>query len=320
MSRARRPLSRAARPRGARLLALAVLAAAAHMSGVGNAAPPVPVPGHVSIGVTGQGDVPGANNPDLIVVRAPDTFTVTIAFATDGVAPAPVTFNRDSVVTVSLVGGSSLGTVVVPAGESSAQAVMSIQSAGNGVVLHADVTGGSRDAKALADGFTAPFDVLIQADRSTDGGPAFLTTDRTTTGCVPDTVNPYCADVSLPFGTTGGYLVSVGLCDGVCPGAHSGRRVVQLLAGLEPQADGRPGATIVFKCDKSKCKGGGVSSYTPLVNLEPSGALAPAPGCNAKGVVIGQDYCVDYVQSKRDGAGDLHMYVLFAIDVRGSCC
>ena len=300
---------------------LAVVAAAAHMSGVSTAAPPAPVPGKVGITVTGQDAVAGANNPDLIVVQAPDTFTVTVDFSTDDEAADPLTFNRDSVVTISVVGGATLGTTVVPAGESSsAPAAFSVAGAANGVVLMADVTGGSRDAKALKNGVTEAFDVLIQAVRSSATGAVKLNTDKTDVGCIPDLLNPYCADVSLPFGTTGGYLLSVGVCDGVCPGARSDRRVVQLLAGLAARDDGQPGATIVFKCDKSKCKGGGVSSYAPLINLKPSGALTPAPACNAKGVVFGQDYCVDYVQSKRDGAGDLHMYVLFAIDVRGSCC
>ena len=29
-------------------------------------------------------------------------------------------------------------------------------------------------------------------------------------------------------------------------------------------------------------------------------------------------YCVDYRQSKRDNAGDLHLYLLFTQDARGS--
>jgi hypothetical protein len=304
---------------------LTVVAAAAHMSGVGHAGPPALVSGSVTVDVAGLAPIGDARNPSAIVVQAPETFAVTVGFvATVG---SPLTFTRDSVVTLSVAaGGVALGalrTIVVPAGASTATlSGFSLSPAGNGVVLGAAVTGGSKDAKALQAGTSAAFDVLLQADRSDSTAPAFVTTDRGATGCVPTEVAPYCADVSLPIGTTHGYLVSVGTCDSVtCPDARTGRRVVQLLAGFPDRSGDAPAATIVFKCDKSKCKGGGVSSYTPLVQLEATGALVPAPSCAAKGVVTSaEQYCVDYVQSKRDGAGDLHMYVLFAVDVRGSCC
>lgn len=319
MSHARRPLSRAARPSVIRLSVLTMVAAVLHMAGASSAGPPVPVEGHVAIAITGEPIVPGANNPTLIIEKG-KPFQVVVSLAEDATG-APLTFNRDSVVTVSISGGAALGTIVVPAGaSSSAPAALTVASAANGVALEAAVTGGAKDAKALTPGTSGSFDVLLETQRSDNGGVARLSTDRSTDTCTPDVATPYCADVSLPFGTTGGYLVSVGTCDGVCPGAAASRRVVQLLAGLAPRTDGAPAATIVFKCDKSKCKGGGVSSYAPLINLAPTGELEPAPRCNAKGSVAGNTHCVDYVQSKRDGAGDLHIYVLFAKDVRGSCC
>ena len=327
MSRVRSPLSAGRRPSVVRLVLLAVVAATAQMAAVGNAAPPPPPPGAVSVSVQGLAPVGNANNPSAIVVQAPDTFLVTVSFR--GIAagsPAP-TFTRDTVVSLTVGSGSvslgSLQTVVVPAGESTVTASgFSLSPAGNNVVLHAAVTGGSRDAKALAPGDTEAFDVLLQAERSSSLAPATTTTERGATACTPTDLAPYCADVLLPIGTTAGYLVSVGTCDDtVCPSVRNGRQVVQLLAGFPQRTGNAPAATIVFKCDKSRCKGGGVSSYTPLINLMPTGGLTPASPCSAKGAVTTEEkYCVDYVQSKRDGAGDVYLYVLFAEDVRGSCC
>jgi hypothetical protein len=102
------------------------------------------------------------------------------------------------------------------------------------------------------------------------------------------------------------------------------QRVVQALfvgpASLPTYSNTTP-AVAVFKCDKSACAGGGVPSYHVSVNLAATGKLETAPPCAAKGVVdAGLDYCVDYRQSKRDIAGDVHLYVLLAHDARMSCC
>ena len=45
--------------------------------------------------------------------------------------------------------------------------------------------------------------------------------------------------------------------------------------------------------------------------------LTPAPECTSKGVVNeGADFCVDYKQSTKDNAGDVHLFVLFTKDGR----
>ena len=63
--------------------------------------------------------------------------------------------------------------------------------------------------------------------------------------------------------------------------------------------------------------------YTLQVSLDGDGPLpsAAAPSCESKGVIQpGHEFCVDYVQSKRDGSGDTYLFLLLARDARGSCC
>ena len=61
---------------------------------------------------------------------------------------------------------------------------------------------------------------------------------------------------------------------------------------------------------------GGKTLYS---SLSPNGALAATPACAAKGVIgADQQTCLDYVQSKRDGSGDTHLYWLVTRDARMS--
>ena len=72
-------------------------------------------------------------------------------------------------------------------------------------------------------------------------------------------------------------------------------------------------------CDKSLCSNGGVPKFDVLIDVTDTGAFALAPDCPSKGVLgATQTSCVDTVQSKRDGAGDLFSVVLFDHDIRGS--
>jgi hypothetical protein len=76
-------------------------------------------------------------------------------------------------------------------------------------------------------------------------------------------------------------------------------------------------ATLVVKCDKSLCAGGGINSYHLGVVLVPGTPEQIAPSCPSKGVVgATQSFCVDYVQSTRDNAGDTHLFLLFVEDAK----
>ena len=320
---------------------LAVVAAAAHMSGVSTAAPP-PVATKISqVLVSGITPPSGGPNNPAALVEAGTAFTVGVHF-TDALGTSlPLSYTRDSVVTLSVVdpkagteppsdAGSAdfvAGRVIdVPAGASAATATAFIlDEPDNRIRIRADVTGGSRDAKAASDGFSAVFDVVFDVTTQADSNKKYVSTSGSDAACVPTTDKPTCADVFLHSGTRSGSLVSLGQCD-VYLGCPAKADVVQFLADLDPALYTRTQpATLVLKCDKSVCKGGGVSSYLPLIELKATGPLTSAAACASKGVLTAGEaadpgYCVDRVQSKRDGAGDLHLYVLFVRDVRGSCC
>ena len=80
-------------------------------------------------------------------------------------------------------------------------------------------------------------------------------------------------------------------------------------------------ATLIVGCDKTICGNGGVKDFDLLAQLKNDPTPGLAPACPRKGQIdpnAAQGYCVDYVQSTRDNAGDLFLYLLFADDVRGS--
>ena len=80
-----------------------------------------------------------------------------------------------------------------------------------------------------------------------------------------------------------------------------------------------PPATFILRCDKARCSGKGVSSYTAKIALSNSGAFSDSPACTSKGVLnAGAHFCTDYVSSHRDNAGDLLLEVLFDRDM-GRC-
>ncbi len=124
-----------------------------------------------------------------------------------------------------------------------------------------------------------------------------------------------CGDLVIPAGiTVPAQLLTQGLCTADC--RFNGGSVLQWLATL-PGVDNTHPVTFIAKCDKSLCAGKGVSSYS--VKVQTNLALAPAVSqpCAAKGVVdAGKEFCTDYVQSKRDGAGDVLLVVLFAADAK----
>jgi len=81
-------------------------------------------------------------------------------------------------------------------------------------------------------------------------------------------------------------------------------------------------ALLIIRCSKKQCLGKGLNSYTLKVSFSATGPLnlVSAP-CVSKGVAqdaSGNNFCTDYVQSHRDNAGDLLLYVLFTQDMRGS--
>jgi hypothetical protein len=168
-------------------------------------------------------------------------------------------------------------------------------SPGPGLSLSFDVvdtlTFGNRDDQTLASGFGA-------AD------------------CTSASTAPVCGFVLLSKGIASPQAA-----------VSNGSNEVQFLAGLGSiyAAPASP-ATFVLRCDKSFCKGKGVSSYTAKISLLAEGTFVDSPACTTKGVLNTYDdpndprnhFCTDYVASHRDNAGDLLLEVLFDKDMRGT--
>jgi hypothetical protein len=150
----------------------------------------------------------------------------------------------------------------------------------------------------------------------------------------PTSTVPTCGFLRLKKGADGHVTLSVGSCDGLAErfdGCHevgnTEALVITAIASLK-DADGDPlysrkhPAKVILACDKALCpKTKDVTKFKVLFTLNNTGPLKKvAPPCPKEGV-IGKDQkaCVDYEQSfRRDG--DLYLPLLFARDLRGSCC
>jgi len=264
------------------------------------------------------------------LVAAGTSFGIKVTFS-DGTQELPASYTKDTTVTFSVVDSAqfpgspeqtaSLGskkTLVVPAGQPSASASGFTLTADNRVRLQAQVTAGTKEAKAFDVQFSPDIDVASSVSKLlTDGTANFLSTVDQSTPCSPTKQVPYCADLFLPNGSVDGARMSLGLCDTFYCGT-SRRPLLQLLVGLEGKyPDPTNPATVVYRCDKTVCGNVGVPQIPVRVTLEATGAIAVAPACTAKGEVnAGADFCVDYKQSTKDNAGDVYIYVLFVKDAR----
>jgi hypothetical protein len=265
-------------------------------------------------------DTPGTDGLAFAVAGTP--FDVGLTFLDDAGASAPLSWNATVTVTVRL-GKTALGSVDVPGGSRTAQVQgLTIAAPAADLTLTAS-------ARSRVTGTSAPFDVLIESD-------AVNTAERTSTGgdagavdgCIASLTNPVCADLLPPTSsgfTTGGQL-SRGLCsrNDICKNSYIQPLVAFSTSNQDP-------ATLVMKCDKKLCGTGAIQRQVLTVTLSPDpqsafGGNLVAPACPAKGVVgydPGQPYgagnspfCVDYVQSTRDNAGDTILYLLFVLDLK----
>lgn len=266
---------------------------------------------------------PGA--PAHLVVRRTD-FTVTASFLDVSEQPAVLSTNKTVTVNLDAVDGSGaharLASRDVPAGQASVTFTgAQIATAGNHV--HLELSTVARKAADVVTGSSSPFDVLKSA--LVTGKSSALTGigsgGGVGTACEPTPQDPVCGDLLLSDPsrvTSDNLLLSLGVCGQfiACDGAGS---VVQVLVGLSQDTSGQPAATMVMKCDKSLCGGGGVPAFHLLVDLTYAGSPTSdfAPPCPAKGTIgADQDFCVDYAQSTRANAGDLYLYLLLDQDAR----
>jgi hypothetical protein len=311
-------LPKRARPRGSRLLGALLITVAGLVAPTtwAVAAPPLTA---TAITVTQVytpsitvPDTPGAGAP-YVVAGVP----FTVDFATD----APLSTTRSTTVTLSVTSGPDAGAVTasvdVPKNVTSGSLTgVVLPTSANGVSLRVAVAD-----VAVAAG-TATLDVLkssLSAPASSKltgigggGGPGVP--------CRPTAADPTCGDLRLPesHGVLSDQLLSTGACAGVCSTTAPGAAVLQLLVAVDPAVYHRQNPIeFVAKCDKTLCPGKGIKTYSVSVQLTPGSAPQVSPPCPAKGVVgATQDFCTDYVQSSRDGAGDVLLYVELPVDAK----
>jgi hypothetical protein len=301
-----------------------LLAMLTPMLGADAAAPPAPATQIVFTSVQTPSttiqvpDTPGA--PTSFIVKGVP-FNVDVALRDANGSPAPLSSTKDVDVALRVSDAPGvIARVTVPSGATTATFKgITLPTAANGVQLTAR-SEPKKPAEAIT-GTSAAFDVL----RDFVASPVARLTSIGSGGglnasCDATPGEPVCADLLLDQArvTSANLLLSLGLCDQQVA-CRPGGSVVQVLVGLTDLNSGAPAATLVMKCDKSLCGGGGVPSFGLLVDLTYAGAptTTAAPPCPDKGVLgSGQDFCVDYVQSTRSNAGDLFLYLLFDQDAR----
>ena len=322
-----RPRPRRQRRVLALLAALTALAAVVLPSSGAAAGPPAAPTNAIDLTVTGLVLPPGAAGSPDVLVSADTDFAVTVSFLAGPYSQRTAT---DVLITAS--DGRRLKIVTVPAGQSSATEGGLRLPAANGITLTAQAVG-RKAASDLAPDTTRPFDVVLTAKNVTitedkRRTSLFLNADGLPEPCLATPERQTCVDVLLPNGVDSDVFFSRGLCTTSTGCRDLGGSVLQVLADLtrvakdgtqEPLYTPEAPATLVVKCDKSRCGGGAISDNRLYVNLAPAGALAASPACSAKGFMSGPlGHCVDYVQSKRDGSGDTYLYLLITEDVRMS--
>jgi hypothetical protein len=273
-----------------------------------------------------------ANLPDgaepTALVKAGETFTVRVEFF---IGTEPASFNSDTNLKISSTAGTLSSTKgVAKAGDTFALIDTSIGTALNRVGLTVTVANGP--AKGLSTGAPADnqlFDVLSDiAVTTTTVGSSFtggIGGDTSCTAATPS--NPVCGIVVLPRGAGASVLLSVGVCDNggsyapcyVGPKKTGGAVVQTLFANPSPAYLTTAPAILIVKCDKTLCGTGSIQDLTVNYSLTGNGSLVGAGPCPAKNTMAEAGKpCVDYVQSKRDGSGDTHLYLLTDRDIRGS--
>jgi hypothetical protein len=203
----------------------------------------------------------------------------------------------------------------------------------NGVVLAVKVVYGEkldRDKITVEVALTA-----VGADATP--GTALTLTDPNC--AAPTSTVPTCGFLRLNNGADGHVTLSVGSCDGLvkvndlrhCREVGDTEALVVTAIGSLKDADGDPlyskkhPAKIILACDKDLCPKGhkhhGVKKIKVIYTLNNTGPLTKvAPPCPKKGVIgKDQEACVDYKRAFRKN-GDLYLPLLFARDVRGTCC
>ena len=263
-----------------------------------------------------------------VVVQAGGTLTVDVRF--QDATGAAAAFKKDTALRVTTnVGTLSSTTGKALKGQSTARIVTSVTAVVNRVVLTVSAPSA---ATVPSPGSSVTFDVLseIKPNVPAPSGSAFAAGIGGNAGCLTaEPATPVCGIVQLPRGSGTNVLLSVGACDAdpdptalyaPCyegPNGPGGAVVQSLFTQpTVPYSISSP-AAIILKCDKTLCGTGSIQNLTVLFSLNGNDPLAAPEACPGKGVMATPgEPCVDYVQSRRDGSGDTHLFLLTDRDIR----
>jgi hypothetical protein len=300
-------------------IAVAVLLATALLPAAAASGATLPPPTLIAAAVTSPYSAPC--DPTVcavpaVIVKQGDPFVLTLTLTAAG---QPAAFNKDTVLSLTAPGPGSLSaaTVTISGGVSTQQFTLSYAPYANGITVTARVVSKGKPSTVSSTPSNA-FDVLqtLKTD-SASPGVGFADGTGLDSCAVSTATSPVCGYLILPNGSRSGVLLSSGSCAGIgCNGAGLVAQVITDMGGLySPTAP----ATLIIKCYRTICGKGGINKYTAVASQDATGSLTAVPACPSKGVVgAGQRFCTDYVQSSRDGADNLLLYVLFLDDFRGS--
>ena len=325
--------SQRTRPR--RRIALTVLALTAALTGVsvtGAQAGPSAAPVQITVEDVRSSVVPPASEGaprDLLVAHEP--FAVDVSFS------APISRSKSVTLQIDVSGGpaftadSATRIVVAKGAIGGTFRSLALDAAANDVVLSVRAIAPAADVLTVAPGSSVQLQPrqalhvvrdVASLDLASFGldARAGATVSKQGPGvaCTATPEQPTCVDLVLPASAGNGdqVLFSTGVC-GASVGCAPGRDLLQVLAVFELTKQNP--ATLIVKCDKTLCGVGPITGSVLQVSLAPDGALQPARACSRKGEIDQRlETCVDYVQSKRDGSGDTHLYWLVPRDARMS--
>ncbi len=266
-----------------------------------------------------------------VLVQASSPFTLTVSLS-----PAGAAFKQDTQLNLTAtldpaVGGSPHGSfspspITFPADTSSQSYSVSYSAVDNGVILTASVAAKGKSS-GVTPGSTAPFDVLSTLLPLAKGNPQFPNgVGVGNAACTDATTEPECGIIVLPNDIeSSNAALSLGKCTANL-GCASGGQVVQFIADLGTRYTPQAPASLIIRCSKQLCRNtnNGIRAFTLKVSQSATGPLDHlSQPCAVKGVADnglnnGDTFCTDYVQSHRDNAGSVLLYLLFTHDMRGS--
>jgi hypothetical protein len=314
-----------------RHIGLTVLALTAALTGVSasgaQAGPPSAAPVQITVEDVRSSVVPpGSKGAPADLLVAHERFAVDVSFS------APISRADSVTLEIDVTGGpaftaASTTRIVVPKGAVRGSfGQLALDAAANDIVLSVRAIAPAKDVETVRPGSSLQLEPRQALHVARDfasfpieaTGGATVSSQGPGVACTATPEQPTCVDLVLPASDGNGTraLFATGVCS-ASVGCAPGRDVLQVLAVFELPKQNP--ATLIVKCDKTLCGVGPITGSVLQVSLAPDGALRAAPACSRKGVIDdGVETCVDYVQSKRDGSGDTHLYWLVPRDARMS--